>query len=242
MAVGEAEIVFLISSGIMLALFLLVYSKLYRKPEVQRSHKIVYALLFPGLTILGGISIFLYQIFITWDEVLMFHVVWIPIFLLMFQEVAGRSHAQKIPFVKLLLAVALTILLIFCLTFILLDVLTFISLGVWSGFFPLPIFIVVVIVTGPLFILAARLYGKGEEEFTGGSITSGGITFLYIIGFTYGLFFIAAGSGAIVLGEVSWIPVQIGVILLIIGILITALSIIKLEKERRKRKDAGYDW
>ncbi|HUX98061.1 MAG TPA: hypothetical protein VMV49_00780 [Candidatus Deferrimicrobium sp.] len=238
---GDAEIAFLISSGIMVILFLFVYSKLYRKPEIHRSHKVVYALLFPGLLILGGISTFIFQIFITWDEVLMFNIVWLPIFFLMLQEVAGHSHTQKIPFGKLLLAVLLTILLVFCLVFILLDFLWFISLGVWD-ILPLPTFIVLVIVTGPIFILAARLYGKGEEEFTDGQITSGGITFLYMIVCAFGLTFIALGLGPILLGEESWIPANIGYVLLTIGILLFTLSLIKLEKGRRKRKEAGYDW
>ncbi len=240
MALGDADIAFLISSGIMLTLFIFIYHKLYKKPEISRMHKVVYAILFPGIVILIGIGIFVFQIFINWREVLMFNVAWIPLFLLMLSDLAGDQLTRKIPFGKVFLTVGLIVLLIFCLTFILIDFLWYISVGVWLDFLPLPIFIVLVLGVGPLFVLTARLYGKGEEEFTDGRITSGGILFLYIIILTYGLALFVFGTAPIVFGEDSWLPPYLSRILLVIGILLMAVSLPKLIEERRKRKEAGY--
>ena len=61
MALGDAEITFFISSGILIILFLYFYSKICEKPEVSRTLKILFPLLFTTLLVLGSLSIFVFQ-------------------------------------------------------------------------------------------------------------------------------------------------------------------------------------
>ncbi|MHA1130772.1 MAG: hypothetical protein ACTSQQ_08185 [Candidatus Helarchaeota archaeon] len=237
MVLGPTELTFLISSGIMLALFIVVFYKLCKNSDVHRSHKIVYAIIFPGIVVLGCVSIFVFNLFMDWREALMFNIVWIPLFLLMLQDLSAPSQLKKLPFSKLFLAVALTILLVFCLSFILIAIIYYLNLGIWIDFLPIPIFIILVIIVGPLFVLTARIYGQGEAEFSNGEITSGGITFLYLIGFTYGLAMITMGFASLLGYETS--PYLIYPFI-IIGMILFAYCGSKLIKERRKRKKAGY--
>lgn len=98
----------------------------------------------------------------------MFNVIWVLLYVFLLQDLADSTFTQKIPFGKLLLAIGFTILFLFCSIFALFDILNFISLKEWINFLPLPTFIILTIITILFFLLAARFYGKGEAEFTGG--------------------------------------------------------------------------
>lgn len=240
MVLGDTELSFFISSAIMFAVVIPALYKLYKKPAINRGRKIGYTLIFPSLTILGSLSIFIFQFFIDWREVIVFNTIWVLIYVFLLQDLAGSTFMQKIPFGKLLLAVGFTILFVICSIFVFIDLITFMSLGEWISFLPLPTFIVFIIISILFFILAARFYGKGEEEFTRGEITSGGVLLLYIIVATYGIMFIFFGLPIYV--EDSWIPPHVQNIFLIIGIILLVLAIPLLIRERQKRVKAGWGY
>ncbi len=238
---GSADIAFLISSSIVIALFIPTYYKLYRKWEVSRRHKIVYAIIFPVLMISGGLSIFVFHFLMDWKEVLMFNVIWVPFFLLMLQDLAANPLIQKFHMGTIFATVGLIILLTVVLVFIVMDILNFASTGEWIPFLPLPTLIVLVLIFFPLFILTARLYGKGEEEFTNGDIKSGAMLFLYAIIATFGFYLSLSGLYSLI-AEDSWIPSHVGIISLIIGLPFLIISTVMLFREKYKRKMKGWGW
>ncbi len=171
----------------------------------------------------------------------MFNVIWVPFFLLMLQDLADNPLIRKFPLGTLFASVGLMILLIVFLSLIVLDILIFASEGEWFPFLPFPTFIILVLITIPLFILTARLYGKGEKDFTNGDIKSGGLVVLYAIIATFGMGLLVFGVSSLVI-EDSWMPPHVGTVSLTIGIIFLMISIPLLFREKFKRKTKGWDW
>ena len=234
MALGPTELTFLISSGIILALFIIVFYKLCKNSDVRRSHKIVYAIIFPGIVVLGCVSIFVFNLFMDWREVLMFNVVWVPLFLLMLLDLNENPIMRNFPFGRLFLAVGLVVISVILILLITVDFFMFMSTGEWVDFLPLPIFIVLVLLIGPILILTTRTYGKGEETSTEGKITSGGRAILLILGFGFAILIMIIGIMPLI-SEDSWVPLQIGILTLIVGIILFIYINIQLNQERHKR-------
>ncbi len=145
----------------MLGLYIFIYAKLYKNPEVSQSHKIIFAVLFPLLIIVGCIFIFVFHFFISWLDVVKFNVVWVPFFLVMLFDVLGHPLVRKINFGVLLVAVGLIVLSIVCLGWVLSVIQMFEYAGELS--MPLPFFIFLLIVTGAVLFVTARVYGFGEK-------------------------------------------------------------------------------
>ena len=238
MALGDAELIFFISNGIMLILFIVLYLKLYKKPEISRVRKVIYAIAFPALVTVITICILIFHISMSWDEALMFNVIWILFFLIMLQDIAGNPLMQKIPFGRLFLVLGLMILLVVSVVISLLDFVWFLSMGEWT--FPLPIFIVSTLIIIPLLILISQNFQKVEEQSTEGAIVSGGRYILHLLGFTFGAVLITIGVAPIIVGEVSMIPSHIGIVLLVIGIILTLYNLFYIQQERRQRAKAGF--
>ncbi|HUX98695.1 MAG TPA: hypothetical protein VMV49_04020 [Candidatus Deferrimicrobium sp.] len=238
MVIGETEIAFFISSAVMFAFVIPALYKLYKRKTISRGRKAGYTLIFPSLTILGGLSIFVFQFFMDWREVIMFNGIWVLIYVFLLQDLAGSSLGQKFPIGKAFLAVGFTVIFVICSVFVFCDVVNFMSLGEWIDFEPLPIFIVLTIITILTFILAVRFYGTGEEEFTGGDIQSGSVLFIYMMVTVYGLVFFIFGLP--IYAEDSWIPTHVQNTFLIIGIIMLVLAIPLLIRERQKRVQAGW--
>jgi hypothetical protein len=230
-ALGPPELTFLISSGTMLALFIMVFYKLCKSPDVRRSHKIVYALVFPALVILGVVSIIVFQLNMDWTEALAFNVVWIPFFIFMLQDLTGNPWLRDFPFGRAILAALLTALVIAMLILILVDILSFLSGTGW--FFPVPLLIFLVIAIGPLLILTTLAHQKGEEVASGGIITSGGRMILLALGLTFGTILIAMGSFSIILH--TFLPLHISIPTIICGIVLILFCLPYSIRERRKR-------
>ena len=238
MTLGDTEVAFLISSIIMLVFFILVYSKLYKKPEISREHKVVYAIIFPSLVVLGSIAIFIYQFYMDWGEIFMFNLIWVWFFLFMLQDLAGHPQTRAISFVALFLTVAGMVLVITCGVTVMLTLLWVLSVGEW--FIPPPILILLCLLLPLLLYLTAHSYGKGEHQYTQGAITSGGRIALLIIGLTFGAGLSVAGSGSFLFGPGDWMPLHVGIPTFIIGMILVFYCIPKLNEEKRKREEAGF--
>jgi len=163
----------------------------------------------------------------------MFNVVWIPIFLLMVQDLAGKSKVRQFPFLYAFLTAGLTALVAIGGVFILIDLLYFIGEGEWA--FPFPIFLVLILAIGPLLLLTARASQKGEDQFTKGRITSGGRAMLYVIGVGFGTLLTTGGLTIIFYYGGDWIPFSVSITMVSIGIVILLYSLPCLIQERRKR-------
>ncbi len=238
--IGDTQLAFIISSAIMFACFLPAYYKLWKKPTVSRGRKIGYAILFPSLVILGGISTFVFQFFLDWGEVIVFNSIWVFLYLFLLRDITDSSFFQKIPIGKVLITSGFIILFVICSSLVFADLLWFVSFGEWIFFLPLPTLIILLIISILLFILAARFYKKGEEEFTGDEITSGGFLLLNITVATYGLLLVYAGLP--IYSEDTGIPTHVRYILLIIGIILLILTIPTLYRERQKRVKRGWGY
>jgi hypothetical protein len=231
---GDEELAFIILSAIILVIFLVIYHKLYKNPDVSRTHKTVYAAIFPGLIVVGVLAIFIFHIFVDWTDVLKFNIIWAPILLLMLFDAIGHPLVREFPFGRLFLAVGLLVLSMLCLLFINLDILLFLLKG--ELFDPLPILIILLIVVVPLLILTSRVYGKGEEEFTSGAITSGGRFAFLLLGGCFGIMYLLIGLYTL-FSEDHSVPLSTGIPYLILGITLLTYILPQLEKERRKRRD-----
>jgi len=238
MVLDDAEIAFLISSGIMLTLFILIFYKLYKISNISRGHKITYAMVFSGLMVVGFISIFIFQLIVDWTEVLIFNIVWIPFFILMLQDIAGNPEVRRIPFGLAILSAILVTLVVFGGVFILGGLLWYLSREEWL--FPFPIFLTIILAMGPLLILAMRVFRKGGEQYYDRQIPSGGRILLFSIGAVFGIALIVWGLAPFIFGnDYDVVSPQVGVVLLSIGIILFLYSFIRTIQERNKLKKAG---
>ncbi len=194
MALGDAELAFFISNGIMLIIFFILYHKLYRKPEISKARKVIYAITFPILLAIIGISIFLLPISMNWAEALMFNIIWVQFFMIMLKDIAGHPSMQRIPFGRLFLGIGMIFLLIVCFTISLLELVWFLSMGEWS--ISLPIFIISILSIVPLLILISKTFRKVEEQVTEGVITSGGRQILHVLGAAFGFTLLGIGDSS----------------------------------------------
>jgi hypothetical protein len=237
MVMGKMELAFLISSVVMLVLFIIVFYKLYKKPAISREHKIVYVIVFPSLAILGCISIFFFQFNVDWGELFIYNLIWIWLFLFMLQDLAGNPQTRSIPFGALILSVIGVVLVFLCGVIVMLTILSVLSLGDW--FIPLPILILLSLLLPLLLYLTATAWRKGETQYTKGTITSGGRSVLLIIGLTFGCVLGIAGSCSFLFWP-FWIPLHVGIPVFIIGMILVIYCLPCLNEEKRKREVAGF--
>ena len=240
MVLGDVELAFYISSITISVLFIFVFYNLIKRPSIKRIRKICYAIVFLTLMILNVILISIFDLVTKWDEVIMFNVIWIPFFLLMFQELAENPLILKIPFGQLIITAGLIISLVICASIVLMDYISFGAMGNWA--ISLPIFISCLLLIPFFLILIARVFGKAEKQWTEGVIESGKLFILYTLGAGYGLIMIVIGIYPIIFGADSWIPLNIGIPPLIIGLILFIYSIRNYLKERRKRIETGFGW
>ncbi|TFG05589.1 MAG: hypothetical protein EU536_01745 [Promethearchaeota archaeon] len=115
--------------------------------------------------------------------------------------------------------------------------LSVLSIGVWS--IPPPLFVLLALLLPILLYLTARTWQKGEAQYTGGAITSGGRFALLVLGACFGLLLIIGGSLSILFWW-FWMPLHVGIPTLIIGLVLFIYSLWHLQEEKRKREEAGF--
>jgi len=130
------------------------------------------------------------------------------------------------------------VLVFVCGVTIVLTVLWVASEGEWVV--PLPILILLSLLLPFLLYLAARAWGKGEEQYTGGAISSGGRGALLIIGITFGILLSIAGGCSLFFWRWFWMPLHVGIPTFILGMILVIYCLPRLNEEKRKREEAGF--
>ncbi|NVM56100.1 MAG: hypothetical protein HWN66_20555 [Candidatus Helarchaeota archaeon] len=246
MGIDDTTAAFFIFSSIVVALFIVIYRKVYKQIEIPKGHKIIYAISCPFLMILEGIAIFGFDFLMNWEEVSLFNIIWIPFFLMMLEDLNIQTWISGI--ILAIISIVLIFLSLFCFVSISTGLIYFISLWKWPEWPPLSIFIICVIVVVPLLTFGGRMFGKYEKQAFEGKITTGERLILHFLGLSLGSILMGMGLTPLItkisgwMGGDHWMPFHVAVPSFIIGLILVVYCFFVVLKEIFKRRQLKYDF